>query len=260
MTAVAPIYAPSENALFEYLIGLGDDALVLGQRVSEWLGHAPEMELDIASSNLSLDLIGQAQLWLNYAGEVEGAGRDADALAFTRDVMRFRNHLLVEQPNRDWGVTMVRQFLFSAWQHPLYDALAASSDSRISEIAAKAVKEVAYHKRFAAEWVVRLGDGTEESHARAQAGVEFLWRYTGELFEPLSGDALLVTDGIAADAASLKSAWQSSVDEIFKMAGLKQPETLQLITGRENGHHTEHLGHLLSEMQFLQRAYPGAEW
>ncbi|WP_374764202.1 1,2-phenylacetyl-CoA epoxidase subunit PaaC [Yunchengibacter salinarum] len=254
------IYRDTMPAEALYVLGLGDDSLVLGQRWSEWLSKAPALELDIASSNLSLDLIGQAQLLLGLAGEREGAGRDADMLAYKRDAMQFRNHLLVEQPNIDWGVTIARQVLFSCYQYLLFERLAESPDERLAEIAAKSLKEIAYHRRFSADWLVRLGQGTEESARRVQKGLDRLWRFSGELFETTSIEEDLAPKGKAVRAEDLKSDWDADIDAILSRAGLRRPESKQMITGRMAGHHTEHLGHMLAEMQFLQRAYPGAKW
>ncbi|HEX8234235.1 MAG TPA: 1,2-phenylacetyl-CoA epoxidase subunit PaaC [Caulobacteraceae bacterium] len=230
---------------------LGDDALILGQRLGEWCGHAPTLEIDLALANFGLDLIGQAQHFLGYAGELEANGRGADKLAFHRDVLDFTNCLLVEQPNGDFAQTIARQFLFSNWQELLFDQLAHSSDSRLAPIAAKAVKEVAYHARFASDWVVRLGDGTDESRARMTAGLDWMWRFTGELFEDL---------GPLIDAPALRPAWDARIDAALAEAGLPRPPQVRPVLGGRNGHHSEHLGHLLCAMQFLPRTYPDAVW
>ena len=235
-------------SLFDHAIRLGDDALILGQRLSEWAGHAPILEVDLALSNIALDLIGQATLFLALAGEEEGKGRDADALAFRRDVLDFRNCLLVEQPNADFAQTIARQFLFSNWQELLMMEIAAAPAPALAAIGAKAVKEVAYHARYASEWVVRLGDGTEESRARMIAGLDSLWRFVDELFDPADG------------AASLRPAWDARIADTLRAAALETPKPRRAVTGGRRGHHSEHLGHLLTEMQFLQRAYPGATW
>lgn len=253
-------YGPSDNALFEYVLGLGDTALVLGQRMAEWLGKAPSMELDIAASNFSLDLIGQAEQLLNYAGEVEGKGRSGDDLAFLRDGMYFRNHLIVEQPNRDWGVTMVRHFFVSTYLVLQYERLLESGDKMIAGVAGKAVKEMRYHQRFSRDWVVRLAGGTDEGFARISRGFDTLWRFTGELFEKADYEQALVDAGIAVDVGTLEAAWMDEVDALLNTIGLEKPKALQMITGRTLGHHTEHLGHMLCDMQFMQRAYPGATW
>jgi ring-1,2-phenylacetyl-CoA epoxidase subunit PaaC len=248
------------DLLTDYARRLGDDALVLGQRLGEWCGHAPTLEIDLALANLALDLIGQATHFLGYAGQLEGQGRDADALAFRRDVLDFKNCLLVEQPNGDFAQTLARQALFSVWQELTFERLAASADPVLAAVAAKAVKEVAYHARFACEWVVRLGDGTEESRRRMIAGLDWMWRFTGELFEadPLVG--ALAAAGVAVDPAGLRTPWDRRIDAMLADAGLARPADRRPVLGGREGRHSEHLGHLLSEMQFLQRAYPGAVW
>jgi ring-1,2-phenylacetyl-CoA epoxidase subunit PaaC len=246
---------------FEYLLRLGDNALVLAQRLTEWCGKAPAIEEDIALANTGLDLLGQARLWLALAGEIEGAGRGEDDLAFLRDAADFRNVLLVEQPNGDYADTMVRQFLFDAWHHPLLAALARSGDPRIADIAAKAVKEAAYHLRRSRDLVVRLGDGTAESHRRMQRAVDALWTYTGELFETDATDDALIAQGVAADARALRPGWLDTVAGAFAEGTLAMPSPeAWMQRGGRHGRHTEHLGYLLAEMQFLQRAYPGAQW
>lgn len=247
-------------ALFEYLLRLGDNCLVLGHRVSEWCGHGPILEEDLALANVALDLLGQAKLWLSLAAEVEGKGRDADQLAFLRDVREFRNALLLEQKNGDFAATMVRQFFFDAWHHLLLEALRGSTDGRIAEIAAKAVKEAAYHLERSQDWIVRLGDGTDESHRRAQKAVDLLWPYTGELFEVDEVERALLASGAAADPASLREPWLGLVGARLAEAMLQQPAIGWMQRGGRTGLHSEHLGYLLAEMQFLQRAYPGATW
>jgi ring-1,2-phenylacetyl-CoA epoxidase subunit PaaC len=247
-------------ALFEYLLRLGDNALVLAQRLSEWCGKGPVLEEDLATTNTALDLIGQARLWLTYAGELEGRGRDEDALAFRRDAHEFRNVLLVEYPNGHYGDTIARQFYFDAFHLPLLRALAGSSDSRIGEIAAKSAKEVAYHLERSADWVVRLGDGTEESHARMQRSVNELWMYTGELFEADAVDREMAAREIGPDVASLREPWLATVREVFAEATLAMPGDAYMQRGGKQGVHTERLGYLLAEMQYLQRAYPDARW
>lgn len=248
------------DALFSYLLRLGDDSLILGQRISEWCGHAPTIEVDLSLANMALDLIGQAQLFLGYAGEVEGKGRDADKLAFHRDALQFRNCLLVEQPNGDFARTMARQFLFSSWQKLLFEKLAGSSDKRIAEIAAKALKETAYHADLAAEWVVRLGDGTEESRKRIEEGFSWLWRFVDELFQTDEVEAGLIDAGVAVDKASLRADYDKRLADVFAEAGLELPQLPRPVTGGRKGHHTEHLGHILAVMQHLPRSYPDARW
>jgi ring-1,2-phenylacetyl-CoA epoxidase subunit PaaC len=247
-------------ALFSYTLALADDALILGHRLSEWSGKAPMLEEDIALSNLGLDLIGQARLFYQYAGEVEGEGRDEDALAYLRDEHAYASLLLVEQPNGDFAVTMVRHLLYAALVHPYFQALQGSADARLAEIAAKAVKEMAYHVRHASEWVIRLGDGTEESHARTQSALDDLWMYTGEMFEMNDSEQTLVQAGIAPDRATIKPVWDTTIARVLAEATLKRPPDRWMQTGGRAGRHTEHLGHLLAEMQVLHRAHPGAQW
>lgn len=220
----------------------------------------PMLEEDIALSNLGLDLIGQAQLYYAYAGEIEGKGRDEDALAFLRDEQVFTNILMVEQPNGDFAFTMVRQLLYAAFLHPYLEALTASVDRRLAEIAAKAVKEMAYHVRHAAEWVIRLGDGTEQSHARAAAALDGLWMYTGELFEMTGGERELVEKGVAVDRAKIRPAWEATLNAVFAEATLKRPKSGWMQSGGRAGRHSEHLGRLLAEMQVVHRAHPGVTW
>ncbi|MEZ5750847.1 MAG: 1,2-phenylacetyl-CoA epoxidase subunit PaaC [Paracoccaceae bacterium] len=239
---------------------LGDNTLILGHRVSEWCGHAPILEEDIALANMALDLIGQTQLWLGLAGAVEGKGRDADALAFRRDAWDFRNVLLVERPNGDFGMTLMRQFLFDAWHLPMLTALKGSSDPRVAEIATKAVKEVAYHIERSADLVIRLGDGTEESHRRMQAALDLLWPYTGEMFAGDAIDARLAEAGVMPAPESLRAEWDATVDAVLHEATLKRPDSKFAHLGGKQGKHSEHMGHLLSTMQWLQRAYPDAKW
>lgn len=243
-----------------YLLRLGDTSLVLGQRLSEWVGHGPALEEDLGLANLSLDLIGQARLLLAYAGELEGRGRDEDALAFLRDAPEFVNVTLAEQPNGDFAHTIVRQFLLDAWQLEVYEGLLTSSDTRLAAIAAKAVKETRYHLRFSSGWLIRLGDGTEESHRRAQAALEALWRFTGELFDSDDVDAALAAAGIAPDLKALQPRWTARVDEVLREATLQKPAQVAYKWQGKRGVHTEHLGHMLAEMQHLQRTYPRAQW
>lgn len=249
-----------QDALFQYLLRLGDTSLVLGHRLSEWCGHAPELEEDVALTNLALDLVGHARMLLTYAGEVEGKGRDEDRLAYYRDVYDYRNHLLVEQPNRDFGHTIARQFLHDAWALELYERLAASTDVNLAGIAAKAVKEKRYHLRHSAEWVVRLGDGTDVSHAKMADAFDRLWRFTPEMFEADEVERTLVTAGIAPDPESLRPAWEARVDGVLAEATLPPRPAVVGQTGGRQGRHGEHLGYLLAEMQYLQRAYPNATW
>lgn len=249
------------DPLFQFLLRMGDNTLILGHRVSEWCGHAPVLEEDIALANTALDLIGQTQLWLGLAGEVEGAGRTADNLAFLRDAWDFRNVLLVELPNGDFGRTLMRQFLFDAFHSILLGRLKTSSDARVAEIAEKASKEVAYHVERSADTVIGLGDGTEESHRRMQEALDFLWSYAGEMFVSDDVDAAVAEQGIAPDPASLRADWDALTGRVLTEATLTIPDGKFAHTGGRNGYmHTEHLGHILTQMQWLQRAYPGATW
>jgi ring-1,2-phenylacetyl-CoA epoxidase subunit PaaC len=250
----------SQDPLFEYLLRLGDNSLILGHRLSEWSGHAPVLEEELALGNIALDLIGQTQLWLSLAGEVEGKGRDADKLAFLRDAGGYRNVLLVEQPNGDFARTMTRQFFFDTWHYLLLQGLTQSTDTRIADIAGKSLKEVAYHAERSRDWVVGLGDGTEESHRRMQRAIDDLWVYTGELFEMDEIDRTLLTQGLAVDLAALRQPWSEHVGRTLEEATLEQPKQGWAQRGGKRGVHSEHLGYLLAEMQFLQRAYPNATW
>jgi ring-1,2-phenylacetyl-CoA epoxidase subunit PaaC len=245
---------------FEYALRLGDNALILSHRLSQWCGHGPALEEDIALTNVALDLIGQAQLWLELAGELEGAGRSADDLAYRRDAGAFRNALLVERPNGDYGHTLMRQYLFDAWHVEALSALARSKDFRFAEIAAKAEKEAAYHVERSAELVVALGDGSDESHARMQGALDALWPYAGELFLGDAVDARLAVEGVAPAAESLKPAWDAATGAVFAEATLTPPASAFAHKGGRAGRHTEALGHLLAQMQFLPRAYPDSRW
>ena len=249
-----------EQARCRYVLRLADTSLVLGQRLGEWLGHAPALEEDLALANLSLDLIGQARLLLTYAGELEGRGRDEDALAFLRDAPEFLNLTLAEQPNGDFGHTIVRQWLIDAWQLEIYGALEHSADTRLAAIAAKALRETRYHYRFSSGWLVRLGDGTAESHQRMQSAVDELWRFTAELFTPDEVDEHMSRAAIAPALTGLAPHWSARIDEALRAATLTRPPTQPYPWHGKRGVHSEHLGHLLGEMQHLQRTYPGARW
>ncbi|MGH8139700.1 MAG: 1,2-phenylacetyl-CoA epoxidase subunit PaaC [Steroidobacteraceae bacterium] len=251
---------PLRSARFRYLVRLGDTSLVLGQRLGEWVGHAPALEEDLGLANLSLDLIGQARLLLTYAGEVEGQGRDEDALAFLRDAPAFANLTLAEQPNGDFGYTIVRQCLLDAWQLEIYEGLLSSSDARLASIAAKAIKETRYHFRFSSGWLVRLGDGTAESHRRVQCALEDLWRFTTEFFAADEVDEQLCAAGVAPALTDLQPRWSVRIDEVLREATLSRPAPTPYPWHGKRGVHTEHLGHMLAEMQHLQRTYPGARW
>ncbi|MGD9861623.1 MAG: 1,2-phenylacetyl-CoA epoxidase subunit PaaC [Pseudodonghicola sp.] len=250
-----------DEALFEFCLRMGDNTLTLGHRVSEWCGHAPVLEEDIALANTALDLIGQTQLWLGLAGEVEGEGRDADRLAFHRDAWDFRNVLLTEMPNGDFGRTLMRQFLFDAWHTIYLGRLLKSSDARVAAIAEKAGKEAAYHLERSADTVVALGDGTEESHGRMQAALDYLWPYVGEMFLADAVDAALVEEGIAPDPAGLRDDYDALIGRVLAEATLRVPDSRFAHKGGRDGRmHSEHLGHMLTQMQWLQRAYPDATW
>jgi ring-1,2-phenylacetyl-CoA epoxidase subunit PaaC len=254
----------SDRILFDYLLRLADSDLVLAQRLGEWVGHGPALEEDIALTNIGLDLLGQARLWFAYAGEVEarfaGTGRSEDALAFSRDSGEFRNLLLVEQPNGNYADTMVRQFFFDVWHRLVLAALTGSRDARIAEIAAKAQKEVIYHVERSADWVIRLGDGTDESHARMQAAIDDLWTYTGEMFDADETDSALADEGIGCDLPALAQPWRDAVEAVLSEATLSVPKVEFMQRGGRRGVHTEHLGHMLATMQWLQRSHPQAQW
>lgn len=242
------------------LCRMGDNTLILGHRISEWCGHAPVLEEDIALANVALDLIGQTQMWLGYAAEAEGAGRSADDLAFRRDAWDFLNILLVERPNRDFGHTLMRQFLFDAWHLPMLTAAQGSSDPRVAGIVAKAAKEVAYHLERSADLVIRLGDGSAESHSRMQDALNRLWPYAGEMFHADAADQRLAAAGILPDPASLRPEWETVVTQVLAEATLTRPASDFAHLGGKQGRHTEQMGHLLATMQWLPRAYPDARW
>jgi ring-1,2-phenylacetyl-CoA epoxidase subunit PaaC len=248
------------NETGRYPLALGDDALVLAQRLCEWATRAPVIEEDVALMNIALDLLGQARALLSHAGAEEGEGRDEDDLAYLREEREFTNLQICELPNGDFAQTMARQLLFSSYQYELYGSLASSADAQLAAIAAKALKEVAYHRDHAASWVVRLGDGTEESHGRMAAGLEATWPYAGEMFEPVPSFESLVAAGVAADPPALRGPWEEYVSGVLAEATLERPETTFAPTGGRNGLHTEAFGYLLAELQHLHRAYPGARW
>jgi len=246
--------------LFEYLLRLGDNALVLGQRLGEWVAHGPELEEEMAMANFALDYIGQARLFLSYAGEVEGQRRDEDQLAFLRDSIDFKNVLLVEQPNGDFGQTIARQFLYESFYQFQLEGLSRSTDTRIAEIAERVSKEIRYHLRHTRKWVLRLGDGTDESHKRIQNSFDELWRFSGELFVADETDNWAVEHGIGPNPETLSSRWNQFVGAALTEATLIQPDDGWMDGGGRYGRHSEHLGYLLADMQFLQRAYPAASW
>ena len=256
----SPRASEPDSARFDYLLRLGDDALVLGQRLGEWCGHAPVLEVDLSLANLALDLIGQATHLLNEAGACEAAGRDGDKLAFHRDVLDFRNCLLVEQPNGDFAQTIARHLLYSTWQHMLLQRLTQSSDRFLAEFAAKAVKEIAYHRELASDWTVRLGDGSEESARRMAEGLDWCWRFIPELFEVDETIEALIERGVAPDPCSFEEEYRSSLAAVLSEAKLEAPAEQRPILGGRRGHHSEHLGHLLAVMQYLPRTYPDATW
>ncbi len=244
------------DPIFEFALRMGDNCLVLGQSVSAWCGHAPILEEDIALANVALDLIGQTRMWLGLAGEVEGKGRSADDLAFLRDARAFRNCLLVEQPNGDFGQTLMRQFLFDAWHHPMLKTLAGATDVRIAEIAEKSVKEAAYHLDRSTDLIVRLGDGSDESHHRMQAALDGLWSYTGELYAADATDEAIVVAGLS----DIEEQYKDYTSKTFDEATLTIPDATFMHKGGKAGLHTEALGPLLADMQILQRSHPGAQW
>jgi len=248
------------NAHVEYVLRLGDNALILGQRLSEWTGHRPILEEDLALTNVALDLIGHARMWLDYAGELEDAGRDADRLAYFRDQREFHNVLLVEQPNGDYAGTTARQFLFDVFHLHLLQALSASRDERIAAIAAKAAREVAYHARRSGDWVLRLGDGTAESRARMQSALERVWPFAGELFAADGVDEAMCERGIGVDLRALRDPWHAHVSRIVSDATLTLPEDGFMQKGGKQGRHTEALSYLLAEMQSVARMEPAGRW
>lgn len=258
---------PASRGHFTYVIRLADASLILAQRLGELVGHAPALEEDLGLANVGLDLLGQARMLLTYAGEIEGRDRDEDTLAFFREHRDFLNPILVEQPNGDFGQTIVRQFLIDAWQFELYERLAQSSDgrlasrdARLAEIAGKALKETRYHLRYSSNWLIRLGDGTQESHARAQRALDQLWPYTMELFDPDAIDDEMIRSGIAPQMSALHAGWNAHVDAVLAEAKLKRPADKPYLWYGKRGDHSEHLGRLLAQMQYLQRTYPGATW
>jgi ring-1,2-phenylacetyl-CoA epoxidase subunit PaaC len=233
---------------------------VLGHRLSEWCGHGPILEEDIALANIALDLIGQATLLLKLAGEIEGKGRSEDALAYFREAIDYRNVQMVELPNSDYAFTIVRQFLFDVFSYHLLEELQKSANKELAGIAAKGFKEVRYHVRHSSEWVVRMGDGTAESHTRVQNALDHLWRFTGEMFETDRIDEQMIAEGIGANVEEIAPKWRAVVDDVMKRATLTIPNDPPAMTGGRRGRHTEHLGHMLSEMQIVARSHPGAEW
>jgi ring-1,2-phenylacetyl-CoA epoxidase subunit PaaC len=250
----------STNQLINYTLHLADNALILGHRNSEWCGHGPVLEQDIAITNISLDLIGQARNFYQYAALINGDHSTEDSFAYFRDSPDFKNILLVEQPKGDWAQTILRQFLFSVYQKNLFEGLKESKDEQIAAVAVKALKEIAYHLRWSSEWVIRLGDGTEESHTRMLKAIDELWSYTGEMFIPAAYELQMLNDGIGADVIALKENWMQKVKEVFGEAGLTVPSTSLVQTGGKEGKHSEQLDNILKELQSVARAYPTATW
>ena len=246
--------------LFRYVLRLGDLSLVLGQRLGEWVGHSPALEEDLGLANVALDMIGQARLLLSYAGEIEGRGRGEDEIAFLREHGEYLNPILVEMPNGDFGRTIVRQVLIDAFQLELYERMAGSADERLAAIAAKSVKEVRYHLRYSSGWLVRLGDGTDASHARVQLALEALWPYTVELFAEDELDIAMAKSGVAPRLSDVQAGWSQRIDHILTEATLSRPKDRPHSWHGKRGQHSEHLGYILTEMQHLQRTYPGARW
>ena len=248
------------ESLISYTLHLADNALILGHRNSEWCGHGPVLEQDIDISNLALDSIGQARNFYQYAAQLTGNDATEDSLAYLRDGFEFKNCLLVELPNGDWGQTVLRQFFFSTYQYYFYGKLQQSSDQQLAAIAAKALKEVTYHVRWSSEWVIRLGDGTQESKNRMLTAIDALWCFTGELFQPAAYEQQAVEEGYGVHPALIQNSWFQKIRSVFEEATLPLPENTWMQSGGKQGKHTEHLGYILAEMQFLQRAYPNSEW
>ena len=255
-----PSIKVSETPLVLYLLRRADDALILGHRLSEWCGHAPMLEEDMALANMGLDLLGQARELYSYAASVEANGNDEDKFAYLRDVRQYRNLLLVEQPNGDFARTLARQFFYSAFADLYWRAMMGSSDATLAAIAAKSEKESAYHLRHSSEWMLRLGDGTEESHRRAQTAIDDLWAFTGEMFAVDDSERALIEAGVAVDPVTLKPQWLKTISGVVNEATLTLPKTDWMQQGGRSGRHSEHLGHLLSELQSMQRTFPGAAW
>lgn len=250
----------NNSDLYEYTLRLGDTALILGQRLSEWCGHGPILEQDIALTNIALDQIGQARQFLQYAAELKGGDATEDSLAYHRDAHQFRNLLLVEQDNGHWGDTLARQFFFDTYNFFFFERLTKSNDERISSIAQKAMKEITYHAQWSAEWIIRLGDGTEESHEKIQKSVNDIWMWTGEMLEADDLDTRMQEAGIGVDLAEVASLWNAKVDEILKLATLERPESAQHQRGGKRGLHSEKLGYVLAEMQHIPKSYPNSKW
>jgi len=250
----------SKELLFKYVLVLGDDALILGQRLSQWAYKGPFLEEDIALSNISLDMFGRANLFLEYAANIKGNGATADDLAFKRNEREFSNHILCEQPNGNFANTMARQFVLDTFYKLFFEKLSESRDKQLAAIAQKSIKETAYHFRHSSKWIIRLGDGTDKSHEKMQSAIDNLWMFTNELFEMNQVDNNMLAQKIGVDCITIKTKWDQIIDEVLLEATLKRPENTHMTSGGREGIHTEHLGHLLSDMQYLQRAYPDAKW
>lgn len=249
-----------QNSLIHSVLTLADNNLILGHRLSEWCGHGPVLEQDIALSNIALDLIGQARLYYQYAAELRGEGATEDDLAYLRSEREYVNVLLVERPNQDFGYTLCRQFLYDSWHYFFLRELMKSGDERLAQIAEKSIKEVGYHRRFTSEWVMRLGDGTEESHKRVQAALDELWKYSSELFEPVDQEREVIEIGLWPHPDAYVDELKDFRKETFQQATLEIPETRYFQMGGKKGKHTEFLGHILSQLQYMQRAYPNLQW
>ncbi len=246
--------------LYNYILGIADNSLILGQRLGELCGHGPSLETDIACTNMSLDLLGQVRSYYQYAAKIAGDGRTEDDIAMLRKEREYFNVLLVEQPNTDFGYTMARQFLFDVYHFLMLTELEKSTDLNLSAIAKKSIKEVSYHKRFSSDWIKRLGDGTEESHSRIQTAISDLWTYTGELFHQTEADKAMVAEGVGVDVTKLKDAYYEEVNAVLEEATLSVPESKYFQKGGKQGIHTEHMGYLLADLQYMQRTYPNMEW
>ncbi len=250
------------NELFNYTLHLADNSLIMGHRLSEWTGHGPMLEQDIAISNIALDLIGQSRNFYQYAATLKDDSVTEDSLAYLRDVREFKNLLITEIPNGDWAKTVMKLFLFSTYQFYLFQQLINSSDKQLAAIAEKSLKEVTYHVRWSGEWIIRLGDGTEESNKRIKAALEEVWSFTGEMSEPAEYENLLLNNQVSVNVSGLRNDWNTKIKLVLEEATLTYPDNNNtwMQTGGKNGSHSEHLGYILAEMQYLQRAYPGCEW
>jgi ring-1,2-phenylacetyl-CoA epoxidase subunit PaaC len=248
------------NDIYKYILQLADNSLIMGHRLSEWTGHGPVLEQDIAITNIALDLVGQSRYFYQHAALLKNDGSTEDSLAYLRDVSEFKNILMLELPNGDWAKTILKVFFFSSYQYFFYKELIHSLDKQLASIAEKSLKEVTYHLRWSSEWVIRLGDGTDESHRRMMNALDELWNYTGEMFVAADYELQTVNDKIGVDINLLKDDWNKKIKEVFEEATLTVPQAKWMQSGGKSGIHTEHLGYILTEMQFLQRAYPGCEW